>query len=85
MLNISHNKALELLRKTTHLSVTVKSNLLGKCVATGVMKLVKFATSFTVTSSYNQHRQCRQNTACFSELNPIALRTAETLIEFRLF
>ena len=30
MLNISHNKALELLRKTTHLSITVKSNLLGK-------------------------------------------------------
>ncbi|XP_060559635.1 rap guanine nucleotide exchange factor 6-like isoform X14 [Ruditapes philippinarum] len=28
MLNISHSKALELLRKTTHLSITVKSNLL---------------------------------------------------------
>lgn len=26
-MNISHSKALELLRKTTHLSVTVKSNL----------------------------------------------------------
>ncbi|XP_045212105.2 rap guanine nucleotide exchange factor 6-like isoform X7 [Mercenaria mercenaria] len=28
MMNISHSKALELLRKTTHLSITVKSNLL---------------------------------------------------------
>lgn len=27
MTNISHSKALELLRKTTHLSITVKSNL----------------------------------------------------------
>jgi len=27
MLNISHSKALEMLRKTTHLSITVKSNL----------------------------------------------------------
>ena len=78
MLNISHNKALELLRKTTHLSVTVKSNLLGKCVATGVTKLVKFATAVIVNSFYNQYRQCRQNTAFFSELNPIALRRAKT-------
>ena len=28
--HISHNRALEVLRGTTHLSITVKSNLLGK-------------------------------------------------------
>ncbi len=28
--HISHNRALEILRGTTHLSINVKSNLLGK-------------------------------------------------------
>lgn len=29
--HVSHKRALEVLRGTTHLSITVKSNLLGKC------------------------------------------------------
>lgn len=37
--HVNHAKALEILRSSTHLSITVKSNLLGKCFADIVRRL----------------------------------------------